>query len=68
MQHVVENTKMVRVSSVCRRLDMTRTTIMKLIKEGKLRASKPGGHWRIDAASVDELLKHSAAMQKGAAQ
>lgn len=47
---------------------MTRTTIMKLIKEGKLRASKPGGHWRIDAASVDELLKHSAAMQKGAAQ
>lgn len=44
------------------RIGVDRTTVIRWINSGGLRAAKtPGGHWRIFRESIDELLaEHKA--------
>jgi len=40
---------------VCRRMQLSRPVVVKLIQSGELAAIKAGSHWRISAASVERL-------------
>jgi excisionase family DNA binding protein len=42
---------------VCRRMQLSRPAVVKLIEGGRLAAIKAGRHWRISAESVEHLAK-----------
>ena len=42
-------------AQVCERLQLSRPSVIALIKSGQLTAIKVGRHWRISSISVDRL-------------
>lgn len=55
------NRKTYKINEVAQSLGLSRTTIYKLIGQGKLRRIKIGATTLIAAESVDDLLKQNAA-------
>ena len=45
------------VSEVARELGVTSRAVLKLLHSGRLRGSKQGKRWRVDAASLAELVR-----------
>lgn len=43
------------VAQACERMQLSRPSVVALIKSGQLRAIKVGRHWRISAASLQQL-------------
>ena len=50
-------TKWLTVAEAAEYLKMGRSTVYKLLKDGKLPAHKAGREWRFDADELDEWLK-----------
>lgn len=49
--------RLLKVIDVCQRLSVSRQTVRKWVRAGKLQAVRlPSKHWRITEASVDSLL------------
>jgi excisionase family DNA binding protein len=49
--------KFITSEQAAERLFVTTYTVRKYVREGKLRASKPGKHFLIEEESVSDLLK-----------
>lgn len=44
------------IRQVASHLQVTKCTVYKLVQEGKLRAVKVGGQWRIPQSALDAML------------
>lgn len=48
--------KLLRMTTVIRRLEISRSTLLRMIRSGDLRAVKIGRWWRVEENSVNELI------------
>ena len=51
-----EETRQVSVAAAARRMGVTPRNVLKLLHAGRLRGGKEGKSWRVEAASLDDLL------------
>jgi len=56
--------KLLRLEEVCTALSVGIWTVRKLIDEGKLRASKIGGQWRVPKSEVDRIKEEMSGHDK----
>lgn len=53
-----DNEKLLTVEELCQMLHIGKSTAMKLIKEKKIKAFKPGRRWLIPNEAVDSFIKN----------
>lgn len=59
-----DNEKLLTVEELCQTLHVGKSTAMKLIKEKKIKAIKPGRRWMIPNGSVDSFIKSEMDKEK----
>lgn len=57
MKRLNDNEKLLTVEELCQTLHIGKSTAMKLIKEKKVKAIKPGRRWMIPNEAVDLFIK-----------
>jgi len=56
----MENEKeFLKVSDVARRLNVSQMTILRMIKDGQIEATRIGKSWRIPAKAVERLIEEN---------
>lgn len=54
----MEKNELVTIEELCKILHIGKSTAMKLINEGKIKAVKPGRRWIIPLTSINEYIGH----------
>lgn len=59
-----DNEKLLTVEELCQMLHIGKSTAMKLIREKKIKAIKPGRRWMIPNEAVDLFIQSELAEEK----